>query len=89
MVFDIPIDQSSWVALRILGTAHTNPVFVIVGDRRICASRRSVQWLADGVEQLWREKESLYAKKEMSDAVAAYDHARVTYRRLLGQCNAD
>ena len=38
--FDVPIERSSWVALRILGTAHTNPVFVVVGGKPIRASRR-------------------------------------------------
>src|SRR6185436_3627079 len=37
--FDVPLERSSWVALRILGTAHTNPVFVVVGGKPVRASR--------------------------------------------------
>jgi hypothetical protein len=39
--FDVPIAESSWVAARVLPAAHTNPMFVIVGDKPIRASRRS------------------------------------------------
>ncbi|HET6407993.1 MAG TPA: CehA/McbA family metallohydrolase, partial [Chthoniobacteraceae bacterium] len=30
VTFDVPIERSSWVALRVLPAAHTNPVFVLV-----------------------------------------------------------
>ena len=33
--FDVPLDKSSWVALRIYPSSHTNPVFVVVGDKPI------------------------------------------------------
>jgi hypothetical protein len=29
--FDVPIEKSSWVAMRILASSHTNPIFVVVG----------------------------------------------------------
>ena len=31
---EVSIEQSSWVALRILGSCHTNPIWVIVDDQR-------------------------------------------------------
>ena len=43
--FEVPIERSSWVALRIRGSAHTNPIFVIVGgpaDSRVAPQRRVV-----------------------------------------------
>jgi hypothetical protein len=52
---EIPIGQSSWVALRILPSSHSNPVFVLVNDRPIRASRRSAQWCLDGVDQCWSQ----------------------------------
>ena len=39
--FEIPIDRSSWVALRIFPSSHTNPVFVVVDGKPVRASRRS------------------------------------------------
>jgi hypothetical protein len=30
LTFDLPLERSSWVALRIFPSSHTNPVFVIV-----------------------------------------------------------
>jgi hypothetical protein len=87
--FSVPIRQSSWVALRILGTAHTNPLFVMVGGKPICASRRSAGWLRKGVDQLWSQKKGSIGANEQEDAVAAYDHARTTYDRLLKECAAD
>ena len=37
--------RSSWAALRVYPSAHTNPVFVLVGGRPIRASHRSAEWL--------------------------------------------
>src|SRR5437867_10455318 len=37
LTFDVPLKQSSWVALRILPSSHTNPIFVVVGDKPIRA----------------------------------------------------
>src|SRR6185503_16896761 len=31
--FDVKIERSSWVAVRILPSSHTNPIFVLVGDK--------------------------------------------------------
>jgi hypothetical protein len=86
---EIPIAQSSWVALRILPSSHSNPVFVLVNDRPIRASRRSAQWCLDGVDQCWSQKERFIAPAEHADAVAAYDHARRTYRQILAECELD
>jgi hypothetical protein len=85
----IPIERSSWVAVRILPSAHTNPIFVLVNDKPIRASRRSVQWCLDGVEKCWKEKERFMKGDEHAQAVAAYDHARETYKRLLAECEVD
>ena len=46
VVFDVPIAQSSWVAARILPAAHTNPIFVLVNNKPIRASRESARWCA-------------------------------------------
>jgi hypothetical protein len=89
LTVSVPIERSSWVALRILGTSHTNPVFVLVGGKPIRASRRSVEWCLKSVDQCWSQKERFIAPGEKQDALAAYEHARTVYRRLLGECEAD
>jgi hypothetical protein len=84
IAFDqVRIDRSSWVALRILASSHTNPVFVVVGERPIRASRASVRWLLAAVDVLWQQKSPTYLDSEKAEAAAAYDHARKTYRRIL------
>ena len=87
--FDVKIDRSSWVALRILPSSHTNPVFVIVGGKPIRASRRSAEWCLKGVDQCWSQKKRFISAQEMGDAKAAYQHARDEYRRTLAECPAD
>lgn len=90
ITFDnVSIPRSSWVAMRILASSHTNPVFVIVDNKPIRASRRSVQWAIDGVEQCWKSKARTYKADEMDEAKAAYDHARQTYRKLLGEMEVE
>jgi hypothetical protein len=84
--FDVPLRRSSWVALRILGSSHTNPVFVTLGGKPVRASKASAEWCLKGVEVCWKEKKPSYAKAEMADAEAAYNHARAMYRQILAEC---
>jgi hypothetical protein len=86
--FATPIAKSSWVALRILPSSHSNPVFVLVDGKPIRASQKSVQWCLDGVDKCWEQKQRFIKSSEMADAKAAYDHARAIYRRLLTECTA-
>ena len=83
LTFDVEIEKSSWVAVRILPSSHTNPVFVLVGDRPIRASRKSAEWCIKSVEQCWSQKERFIHANEMDDAIAAYHHARQVYRQRL------
>ena len=87
--FEVDIQRSSWVALRILPSSHTNPIFVLVGDKPIRASRRSVEWCLKGVDQCWSEKEKFIKENEMDDAHSAYSHARAIYHKLLAECEVD
>jgi hypothetical protein len=87
--FDVPMATSGWVAVRILPSAHTNPIFVIVGDKPIRASRRSVEWCLKGVDQCWTQKEKFIQASELADAKAAYAHAREAYRALLKECTVE
>jgi hypothetical protein len=83
--FQVPVQRSSWLAMRILPSSHTNPVFVTVAGEPIRASRRSAEWCLAGVDQCWSQKQRFIADAEMQDAIAAYDHARQVYRRILDE----
>jgi hypothetical protein len=82
---EVPVERSSWVALRLYPSAHTNPVFVLVDGKPIRASKRSAEWCLRGVDQCWKEKQPTYDADEQEDAVKAYDHARAVYRRILSE----
>ncbi len=87
--FEVEVTRSSWLAVRILPSAHTNPIFVTVGNKPIRPSRRSVQWCLDGVDQAWRNKEKFYVGAEHEQAITAYQHAREIYRSRLAECEAN
>lgn len=89
IAFDVKVNRSSWVALRILPSSHTNPIFVLVGGKPIRASRRSAEWCLKGVNQCWSQKKRFIAADEMDQAKAAYDHAREAYRRILSECDVE
>lgn len=84
--FDAPVERSSWLAVRILGSSHTNPIFVLVDGRPIRASRQSAEWCLAAVNQCWTQKAPKISKGEMPDAQAAYDHAREVYTKLIAEC---
>jgi hypothetical protein len=88
LTFDVDIQRSCWVALRVLPSSHTNPVFVTVAGKPIRV-RKSADWCLQGVEKCWSQKERFIAEKEKADAVRAYDHARIEYRRILAESAPD
>ena len=89
VVFEVPVERSSWVALRILPSSHTNPVFVTVGGRPVRASRRSAEWCLRGVDQCWRQKSPRISERERPAAERAYEEAREAYRRALAESEVD
>ena len=89
VAFDVKVDKSSWLALRILPSSHSNPIFVLVDGKPIRASRRSAEWCLKGVDQCWSQKQRFIKADEMDDAKQAYEHARQTYRKLVSECVAD
>lgn len=84
--FDVPVEKSSWLAVRILGSSHTNPIFVLVDGKPIRTSRESAQWCLAGVNQCWTQKAPKISQAELPDAQAAYDHAREVYTKLIAEC---
>lgn len=81
--FDVPVNESSWIAARIIPAAHTNPVFAIVGGKPIRASKLSAEWCLNAVNQCWTQKSARIAVSELGEAKKAYDHAREVYRQLI------
>lgn len=89
LTFEADIPRSSWVAVRVLPSSHTNPIWVTVGDKPVRASRRSIQWCLDSVDRCWSNKERFIHPTELADAKDAYEHARVTYRQRLSECEVE
>ncbi len=85
--FETEIDESSWVALRILPSSHSNPVFVLVDRKPIRASKKSAQWCLAGVEQCQKQKWRFIKDDELDDFEEAYRHARLTYQRIIDESN--
>ena len=86
--FQIPVEitRSSWVAARILPSAHTNPIFVHVDGKPIRANRKSADWCAEAVKTCWNSKQRAIREDERSSAKAAYDAAEQIYRRIAEEC---
>jgi hypothetical protein len=87
--FETSIERSSWLAVRILPSSHTNPVWVLVAGKPVRASRRSAEWCLKGVDQCWSQKERFIKRDELDQAKADYEHARRTYQRLVSESEVD
>jgi hypothetical protein len=81
----VRIERSSWVALRIYPSSHTNPIFVIVAGRPIRASKASADWCLKAIDQCWSRKSPGIRDEERAEAQKAYDIARVAYRKILDE----
>ena len=80
--FQYPIKKSSWVALRIYPSSHTNPIFIIKDGKKI-HELKSAQWCRKAVDQCWMMKEGNIRPSERADAEAAYDNARKIYDAII------
>lgn len=87
--FDYQLPRSSWMAIRIFPSSHTNPIFVEVDGQPIRASQRSAQWCLDAVDVCWNAKVGRIRPREREAAAAAYETAREAYRRILDESFAD
>ncbi len=87
--FDVPIERSSWVALRIFATSHTNPVFVEVAGAPIRGSKASAEWCRKAVDVCWEAKKNAIRADERPAAEAAYDVARKAYDQIILESPAE
>ena len=87
--FEVPIKKSSWVALRVYPSSHTNPVFITIGGKPIRASKKSAEWCLKSVDQCWSKKEPAIRASEKEEARKAYEVARDAYRKILAESEGD
>lgn len=82
--FSIPVDiqKSSWVAVRILPSVHTNPIFVHVDGQPIRANKKSAEWCAEAVRTCWKSKVGGIREEDRQAAKQAYDQAEQIYLRI-------
>jgi hypothetical protein len=89
LTFEYTPNMSSWIAIRIFPSSHTNPIFVEVDGKPIRASKRSAQWCRDAVDVCWNQKVKQTRESEKETAKAAYDVAKQTYEKILQEAHDD
>jgi len=87
--FDIPVEHSSWLALRQFPQLHTNPVNVLVAGQPIRASKSSARWCEQTIEQLWRNREQNISQAERDEARQTFERAKEKYREIAKQCELE
>jgi hypothetical protein len=85
LTFRLPIERSSWVAVRQFPQLHTNPVEILVEGRPIRASRRSALWCLGAIEQLWRARGTQIAIQERAEARKTFDQAVAWYQKVAAE----
>lgn len=84
--FTYTVKKSSWIALRIFPSVHTNPVFIIVNKKPI-GLKKSAQWCRQAVDQCWQQKEKNIRKEEKPAAETAYNKAREVYDKIIKEAS--
>ncbi|MEJ7769475.1 MAG: CehA/McbA family metallohydrolase [Chitinophagaceae bacterium] len=79
--FTCHVEVSSWIALRIFTSSHTNPVFIMV-DKKPIRIKKSADWCRQAVDQCWKTKQSNIREEERPAAAAAYNKARLVYDQI-------
>jgi hypothetical protein len=85
LTFEIPIDRSSWVAIRQFPQLHTNPVNVLVAGKPIRASADSARWCIETIELLWKNRQQRISPAERDEARRTFDRAIATYQRIIAE----
>ena len=87
--WNVNIKQSSWIAMRILPSVHTNPIFIKVDEKPIRANAKSAKWCRDAVEVCWKSKKSQIRESERKTARKSYDAAAKIYETILRESSRD
>ncbi len=86
--WEIDIKESSWAAVRILPSLHSNPIFIEVDGKPVRANLKSAQWCREAVDVCWNSKKSQIRKSEQEAAKAAYDQSAKTYDMIIAEIQA-
>ena len=86
---DVDIKHSSWIAVRILPSVHTNPIFVTVAGKPIRASKKSAAWCQKAVDVCWNAKKGRIRAADFKAAKLAYEKAAGIYGGILGESVED
>jgi hypothetical protein len=87
--FEVPVERSTWIAVRQFPQLHTNPVNVIVAGQPIRASRASALWCAESVRVLWKNRQKYISEAERPDAREAYDRVLKRYLTIARESQDD
>jgi hypothetical protein len=87
--FRARLPKSAWVALRVLPSVHSHPVFARVAGKPIRASRRSARWCRSCVDKVWEVKSPFMRTSDLAAAALAFDHARTAYDRIIRECDTE
>jgi len=82
---EIEVEHSWWIAIRILPSDYTNPIFVHVAGAVIRWNRKRAQWCTDSVAACWRSKKNQIHESEREAASAAYQAAAEIYEQVLAE----
>lgn len=77
--FRVKAEGSAWYAVRVMPAAHTNPIWVKVGEEEVL-ERESAEWCLRAVAQCWSQKARFIRASEKAAARKAYDEAEQVYR---------
>ncbi len=81
VTFNYTTNRSVWAALRIWGSAHSNPIFIDIDGKPI-HEKQSAEWCKKAVEQCWKKKSDQFSEKDRKDAKIIYDSAAKIYERI-------
>lgn len=87
--WDVDIKESSWMAVRILPSVHTNPIFVEVDGKPVRASRKSAQWCRQAIDVCWKSKQTQIRESEKAAAKRAYDEAAKIFEEIASESSDD
>lgn len=86
--WEIDLTKSSWVALRVFPSMHSNPIFVEIDNQPIRSSVESAEWCRKAVDICWNKKKPQIRAAEREAAEAAYEIARKAYDRIMEEAKS-
>lgn len=83
--FTVPIENSSWVALRCFPQLHSNPIEIFVKGNPIRVSAQSARWCEETIHQLWRVRSMNISTNERAEAQVAFQRAIDRFRQIANE----